>query len=323
VTAGGPEIWLGDLIRARALLGGGHEVDYALAQLLLGGGIGAQRGETRDALAHLAFGEEIEGRDAAQHDEADEDEATGIEDEFAEIVATFPELQPLRTDTVPATDWELFASLPAATAVQFELRPPHVPLLPHGTTPAILQALLRTKARDGEPDVARMVERFAQGMPLMRIVRRPRSTMRFGTQVLMDVGEAMEPFARDQGQLADRIRDLMGAEGVELLSFADAPRRGVRRGRSRTREPYRPPPPGARVLVVSDLGVGGRALNQLRADPGEWLDFVDEIERAGCSAVALVPFPPERIPVSLAARLPLVTWDRGTDTSRASMAVSR
>ncbi len=323
MTAGGPEIWLADLIRARARVGAGRESDLLIAQLLLGEGSRGQRPENLNALSDLLFGDEIDDDELTDDDGAEADESAESEGELDDLAATFPELEPIRTESVPATNWQLVSSFPAATQSQLDLRPPLIPLLPPNTTPAILQTVLRAKAFDGEPDTARMVEKIARGMPLTRIIRRPRPTMRYGTQILLDVGEAMEPFARDQRELVARISALVGAEGVEVVSFADAPLRGVRRGRARTREPYAPPPPGTRVLIVSDLGVGGRTLNPLRADPEEWLGFIDEIEHAECSAVALVPFSRRRIPASLAARLPLVTWDRGTDAIRAAVAAIR
>jgi hypothetical protein len=322
MTDAGPEIWLGDLIRARAQLGGERGSDTLVAHILLRAGLDQERGENPNELPEFRYAAAPED-DEPFDSGADGDESAGTEEEFGDIVATFPELSPIRTDPVPLTNWQLVSTFPAVTQSQLDLRPPLTPLLSPGTTPAILQALLQAQAMDGEPDVARMVEHVARGLPLTRIIRRPRPTMRFGTQVLLDTGESMEPFARDQRELVARIKDVVGADGVEPVSFADAPLRGVRRGRARAREPYRPPPPGTRVLVVSDLGIGGRALNPMRAGAEEWLDFVETVERAQCRAVALVPFPPTRIPTSLAVRLPVITWDRSTDVRRAAMAAAR
>lgn len=323
MTDAGPEIWLADLIRARARLGGERELGFLIARILLRAGLDEERAERSNAPSDFPFGDGTDDEEPIGDDgDADGTEPEGLE-EFGDIVATFPELEPIRTDPVPATDWQLVSSFPAVRPSQLDLRPPFIPLLPPGATQAILQAVLEAKAMDGEPDTARMVERIAKGLPLTRIVRRPRPTIRFGTQVLLDVGEAMEPFARDQRELVDRIRGLVGSDGVELVSFADAPLRGVRRGRARIREPYRSPAPGTRVLIVSDLGAGGRALNPLRADPEEWLAFVDELERAQCSAVALVPFPPERIPAALASRLRILTWDRSSGVGRAATVAAR
>lgn len=317
----GPEIWLADLAWARTRLGGERDLLALVAQLLLRSGFDQERAEHANAWPAFSLDERAAGQEPVEDDDADELEP--FDDGSGDIVATFPELEPIRIDAVPATDWRLVASFPAASTARLDLRPPLIPLLPPGATPAILQAALGIRVADAEPDIPRMVERIAKGMPVTRIARRSRSTVRFGTQVLLDVGEAMEPFARDQRELADRIKGLVGADGVELVSFTDAPLRGVRRGRARVREPYRPPAPGTRVLIVSDLGSGGRALNPLRADPKEWLAFVDLLERAQCSAVALVPFPPERIPAALVSRLRILTWDRSTGASRAAKATAR
>lgn len=319
----GPRIWLADLFRARARLGGERDLLALAAHLLLRAGFDEERAERSNARSVFSFEEGLTEPESVEDDDADEDEPEPFDDGLDDIVATFPELEPIRTDPVPVTDWRLVSSLPAAATARLDLRPPFIPLLPPGATPAILQAALGARTAGSEPDTERMVERIARGLPVTRIVRRPRTTMRFGTQVLLDVGEAMEPFARDQRELVDRVKGQVGADGVEVLSFIDAPLRGVRRGRSRVREPYRAPAPGTRVLIVSDLGAGGRPLNPLRADPGEWLAFVDRLEREQCGAVALVPFPPERIPAPLASRLRILTWDRSTGVGRAARAAAR
>ena len=92
---------------------------------------------------------------------------------------------------------------------------------------------------------------------------------------------------------------------------------------SRTGWPERLPGPGTRVLVVSDLGVGGPVLHPQRASVAEWYQVFDEIVRAGCTALALVPYPVTRVPADLIPLLSALTWDRTTTVSTVSALVGR
>jgi hypothetical protein len=142
-------------------------------------------------------------------------------------------------------------------------------------------------------------------------------------QVLVDQGDGMQPYRRDQRELARRITGLVGAELTQIRYFADAPGRGTGPASPRTWQRYRPPSPGTRVLVVSDLGVGGPVLHPRRASVAEWYQVLDEIVRAGCTALALVPYPVTQVPAELTPLLSALTWDRTTTVSTVAALVGR
>ncbi|MFE6621175.1 hypothetical protein ACFZBP_35825 [Streptomyces sp. NPDC008086] len=235
-----------------------------------------------------------------------------------------PVLEPVDFDAPDPTDWTGVPFLEEVTDRHLTARPPLEPLLTERSSTAILNAALTTLVRDdGEPDIDALVEAFARGIPLTRLPRAPRPTLRFGVQVLVDRGDGMQPYRRDQQELARRIIGLVGAELTQIRYFADAPNRGTGPGSPWTWQPYRPPSPGTRVLVVSDLGVGGPVLHPRRASVAEWSQVCDEIVRAGCTVLALVPYPVTRVPAELTPLLAALTWDRTTTVSTVAALVGR
>ncbi|MET9833391.1 hypothetical protein ABZ078_29725 [Streptomyces sp. NPDC006385] len=235
-----------------------------------------------------------------------------------------PVLEPVGHDAPDVNDWALVRSLDEVTERHLRARPPLEPLLTTRSSAAILSAALTTPVRDdGEPDIEALVDFFARGIPPTRLPRAPRPTLRFGVQVLVDLGDSMQPYRRDQQELVRQITGLVGAELTQIRYFADAPVRGAGPGGRRTWRPYRTPSQGTRVLVVSDLGVGGPLLHPRRASVAEWYDVLDEIVRAGCTALALVPYPVDRVPTELTRLLSALTWDRTTTVSTVAALVGR
>ncbi len=186
------------------------------------------------------------------------------------------------------------------------------PLFGRRSTPGILAACSATPTAAGPVDVEALVSRVASARPVVEIPRLRRPTLATGVQLLIDAGAGMEPFARDQIELAEELRRVAGRSQVEQLSFADCPLRGAGEGPFWTWERYRPPVPGRPVLVLTDLGIGGPPLHLERAAIREWLAFAELLRRQESPLVVLVPYKPERWPKALERAAILVHWDRGT-----------
>lgn len=199
--------------------------------------------------------------------------------------------------------------------------PPLDPLLAPHRTSSILRAALSRRVHEGPVDMTALTDLVARGRPVRRLPRTPVPTLRFGVQVLVDRGRAMQPFRRDQDHLVGRIRSVVGAGLVDVGYFSEVPQRGTGPGARWTRTAYAPPAPGTRVLLLSDLGLGGPPDDHDRATPEDWREFVDLVTRAGCSAVAFVPYPPGRWPSWMTGLLPLFSWDRTTTTALVAAAV--
>jgi hypothetical protein len=207
--------------------------------------------------------------------------------------------------------------LPQVDQVRLRALRPHEPLLAPRSTPAVLGVALSRPVPEGAIDSEALVEAISRGRPVDRLPRRRSSTLRFGVQVLVDLGAGMQPFARDQWELVGQLRRLFGPERTDVQQFAYAPLRGAGPGPRWTWRPYRPPQPDARVLVLSNFGIGGPPLDYLASDRTEWEEFIEQVTRRGFSMVGFVPYPPARWPAWLRARIPLISWDRGTTVSTA------
>jgi hypothetical protein len=189
---------------------------------------------------------------------------------------------------------------------------PHEPLLAPLSTNALLGTALARPVPEGEIDLAAVVTAISQVRPLDALPRLPVRTLRFGVQILVDIGSGMQPFGRDQQDLISRVRRLIGPERVDVRRFAYAPSRGTGTGPRWTWRPFRTPPTGTAMLVLSNFGIGGPPADYLRSERGEWEEFLDGLEH---QVIGFVPYPKPRWPSWLRARLPLVCWDRGTTVS--------
>ncbi|MER6712584.1 hypothetical protein [Streptomyces sp. NPDC000877] len=244
--------------------------------------------------------------------------ATAAEEETpnADVPEELPLLPPVRVEAVP-TPREPVRPLARPTAERVPL--PHLPLFVPGWTSAILRAMVSRRVPEGAVDIPALIDTLAHGRPVRRLPRLPLPTMRYGVQVLVDRGPGMQPFRRDQNELLDRVRAVVGPSLVEVGYFSGTPQRGTGPGARWTRTAYVPPESGRPVLLLSDLGLGGPPDDPQRGTRQEWEHFVGLVTRAGCGVVALSPYPPRRWPRWMTGLLPLVSWDRTTTASRATV----
>jgi hypothetical protein len=188
---------------------------------------------------------------------------------------------------------------------------PHQPLFPPRSTPAILQAALSRQVAEGPIDITSLVETVARCKPVSVVRRRYVPTLRYGVQVLVDLGPAMEPFRRDQEQVTRQIIATVGHEKVRVRYFAYSPLRGTGTGAGWTwRRPYRPPSRGTPILLLSDMGIGGPAGDLRASTYPEWLEFGRIAAGNESGIVAFVVYPPGRWPSWLASLGHPVSWDR-------------
>ncbi len=184
----------------------------------------------------------------------------------------------------------------------------------------MLLALASRPARGQELDLEDIVARIASGQSVSPLRFRCERRLASHVQVLIDLGESMEPFGRDQRELVNDMVNAIGREVVSGLSFFDAPLRGAGTGPVSSWGAYAPPPRGAPVLALTDLGVGGPPIRRERAMPDEWLDLARLLRTRGSRLVALVPYPRQRWPLGLEREMRLVTWDSGDDDDAGSLA---
>ena len=149
-------------------------------------------------------------------------------------------------------------------------------------------------------------------------------TTRRGIQVLVDFGDGMRPFVRDQEELIGALERIAGPDGFEVLRFAGCPldEPGACPGPIWTWRPYLAPLMGQPVIVLSDFGAGVKP-SMRWALQRQWSVFATTLHAAGNQIVGLAPVPTGRLPAELRATLPILTWDRTIRVADAVLAVGR
>ncbi|MFI1844959.1 hypothetical protein ACH439_22855 [Streptomyces microflavus] len=329
VTVGRTGIWVGDLARALTRLGvdpdDGEKVGRVVTLLGLRGSVSdlEPAPEWRGAPAPVAEEERRaappaspRGADAA----APPNSAEPLPPTADGTAGPLPLLSPLTGESDIRSAWR-FPALAERGDGPAEAEPAHHTLLPPNSETATLQTVLSRTVREGEIDTHRLLEEFATGRPLQNLPRLPVRTLRFGTQVLIDLGPGMEMFARDQDELVNRITVIVGRHATEVLYFAGSPLNYAGPGAGWTWRPYRPPAAGTRVLILSGFGCNLPGSGTAPTLWQEWQELTGLLRRSGCRPAALVPLPPDRFPAPLTSLMPVVSWDRSTTTVQAESRV--
>ncbi len=312
-----PECWLGDLVSAvtwfeRRGMHMDPERLLAIARMLgceqLPGG--------RLAAAPVA-GSVVDYRDDATTEPEPTAQVTVIPLPFLSTVKQ-PDTQGSLPPSMPLPE----VPLAKAEIARISNPRPYEPLLTPQSSRATLQTALQRSVPDGPPDVRRLAElvarrdRLPAELPKIMV-----PTLRYGAQVLCDVAERMDPFRRDQDELVNQLRKLLGAQRTDERWFEGSPLGGCSRGARGEWGDYPLPEPGRPVLVLSSFGLGyGSGYFETRR---EWGDLVALLRRRDCAVIALVPVPPARWPRWLVRLMPLICWDRSTTASSVAVAVRR
>jgi hypothetical protein len=311
------DIWIGDLARVLDVLGPMTPGNRAQVAGLLGLDITALPPEAMGSAPDA-------GPEAA--DSHPPDIGTPAEQEppaapRLTLEEELPLLDPLGTALVPqSVEWQEPA-LAEMTAGHLVPRIPFLPLLAPHSADATLRAAVSRWVHVGPVDTDALVRDLARQQPVRVLPLKPIATLRFGAQVLVDLGRGMDPFIHDRRDVLRQLRNVVGREGLTVRYFRYAPLRGVSGAAAEPESSYSPPPPGTRVLVVSDMGIGGPPGDFRRSTPEEWESFKRLIESHDCPATALVPFPPHRWPSWLVQLFPLISWDHHTTAGEAARRV--
>jgi hypothetical protein len=313
----GGAIFIGDLARAVAAVGGDDPQTAATVARLLGFRI-----ETPDLAPEFEEQRPFEPdeiRPSTPHPgPADPREAKA---DMSEPAVESPAPERLEYDVVePEVEYIRAAKKTAPPAVPswpgWERDTPnasrHLPLfLPQWTRGVLIEASATWRAA-GVVDVPRALEVLARGMSPAELPRIHTPTLARGCRVLVDVSEGMAPFARDCWQLIDDLRSVVGQELVEVFCFKDCPVYGAETETDAKFVPFRPPPRATPVLLLSDLGIATPSFSLRRAAARDWLRLAGELSSAACPLLALVPYPYHRWPRRLVKALHIVQWDRST-----------
>jgi hypothetical protein len=225
----------------------------------------------------------------------------------------------IRTEAAPARSNRRAARidiqpLPLGMSEDVAPRPPLLPLFNPLWERTLLTGLFETRKPGANIDIDRMIQWASLREPVLRLPVLPRRTVSRGVQILVDAGEAMVPFARDQRRLVDRIRGAIGNDQTTTLHFRGVPQYGVDREGEFDSKPYAPPPEGVPIVLLTDFGITRTPAAFEAASIREWLAFAAMTQRAGCPLFALTPYPKPQWPKELTGAISMLEWDRVTGT---------
>jgi hypothetical protein len=186
-----------------------------------------------------------------------------------------------------------------------------LPLLNPLTVRSAIFFALSTSTKEGDVDVealARILS-FSEQWP-GRLPRLPRSTVRLGAHVVFDRRTSMAPFYQDQDSVFEVVLRVIGPDRTSYSSFRHSPSEILQSGQAAAYGD-RLPNTSTPTLLLTDLGIG----SDFKPDgppSSAWMELIERLHRVGSPVVALVPYPSSRWPNSLARKIPIFCWDRGT-----------
>lgn len=200
----------------------------------------------------------------------------------------------------------------SSTSAQAGHALPFQPLLDDRWSRAIISGAIALLHAGGDIDLNAVVDLIARDRALDEVPQANIPTMARGINLLIDLAGGMEPFARDQADLARRMVGVAGRERTRLMYFAGCPQRCAG-GRFRDDwTQYVPPVAGTPVIAISDLGAADPPPPVERAHEAEWIEFGARLRRSGCPLLAFVPYNPERVSPAVRAVVKVIPWDRRT-----------
>jgi hypothetical protein len=310
------DIWLGDLARALRVLGPiAPEQRAAVAEMLgLADAVPAERTGAADQAG---------SRNDQLADAPKPPESALSAPRSPELNPNLPLLPSLDPSTASQSYLWRGSPLPAPESRPHSLASRLQPLLAPCSAEAILRTVVARTVPGGPVDTRAVVRTMARQKVVRSVPRMPVVTLRFGAQVMVDLGRGMEPFTGDRRAVIRQLRRIVGQDSLTIQYFSHAPLRGVSSRPSGRLGDYQLPAPGTRILLLSDLGLGGIPGDYRRGRREEWEAFADLTARNYCWVTALVPFPPKRWPSWLGRLFPLISWDRSTTVAEAAHRVWR
>ncbi len=224
----------------------------------------------------------------------------------------------LESEAALAPPWMATATLLQLSADPGAVfRMPVPPLLDPKRQRALLVHAAARRRPEGELDLERMTLAVAECRPLRELPRRPITSLRRGALLLCDTAPGMDPFAMDIAALTEAIVAAVGRDRLRVARFYGCPLNGLLRWDSNELDPWRPPPEGMSVLVLTDLSAT-RVPGVPPTPAHSWLKLQTELRRRGSRLTVLFPGAASRVPASLRGRLRVLPLDQATGVRAAS-----
>ena len=194
----------------------------------------------------------------------------------------------------------------AVRAPQAPQRPPFEGLFAARDAIALLRLAASMPTPSDRIDVARVAHELARARPLLTLPRLRVPSLAFGAQLLVDVGQPMQPFWEDQQELVDRFRRALRSL-ADVRYVGDDPQEGAGPDRRKgSWKPYALPRAGTPVIALTDLGCG---FPPRAAAARAWLELSGRLRRRQCRLVAFAPVRLPRVTMALRRAVDIVVWD--------------
>ena len=203
---------------------------------------------------------------------------------------------------------------PLARAFALRTRLPR-PLLGPLQRRSIVSYAIGRDVPEGDLDIEAIARTLARGHTLTALPRRPRRTLRYGVEVVVDRARWMEPFYGDQDSLIDYLETLLPTDRLHVRQISGRPLDGARR-EAEGLHPNRLHP-HASILVLTDLGVGYRPGVQAPPSMRDWRQYAHEQRRADRALVVFMPYERARWPGGLRRSLAILHWSERTTVGNA------
>ena len=237
------------------------------------------------------------------------------------------ELQPVRT---AKTSLKLVSAAPRGTRNPLNVpevrtqssKPPYRPLFREKWWRTLARVMFSMQTARAAVDISVITRYVASGRPMQRLPWMYKATLRRGVVLILDRAESMQPFWRDEIELAEALKRVVGGPGLRVYRVEpDLWAEGEPRLRWHGAEPgqFAAHTP---VAIVSDFELG-REITPRWPLLAPWMPLLDKVQAAGAPMLALIPLPRTLWPPSLTAAIPkIVAWDDDTTTGTIQRSLS-
>jgi hypothetical protein len=161
-------------------------------------------------------------------------------------------------------------------------------------------------------DIRKISDQIASGRIAARIPFLPARQVCREINLLIDIGEGMEPFSRDAEEIAKEMEKLMGKETMKILFFRNCPLDEAGSDTIDTWKTYNFPEAGKPIVILTDLGCAPTSASHCLFSIEQWNRYLQKANMRGCQVTALIPYNANRWPRQLINKMRIVRWDRNT-----------
>lgn len=202
-------------------------------------------------------------------------------------------------------------------------RPPYRPLFLERRWRALARSMFATYVPTSKIDLRVVMRHVRSGRPLEFLPLLLQPSLRRGVVLILDRSQSMQPFWRDETELVERCRKVVGAPGVRSYLVETDPWSDAG-PRLRWLQPE-PEHFDARtpVVIVSDFELG-RELTPRSALLAPWLPLLERARSAGTPVLALIPVNRTLWPMPLTEAIAnAIVWDNDTTTGAVRRTLGR